>query len=150
MAHGRQQIREALATALTGLTTTGSRVYQERTRELRDADLPALVITTDEEAVRVEMVSFPPLQERDLAIRVAAVAKATGSLDDTLDTICAEVETALYASVSANTLTSRVKLMTLEAINVELDDTLDRPVGRATMSWRCTYHTTAGTPATLL
>ena len=73
------KIREALASALTGLTTTSTRVYQERTRELRDADLPALLISTDEEAVRVEMVSFPPLQERDLSIRVAAVAKATRS-----------------------------------------------------------------------
>lgn len=39
--HVRQQIREAVATTLTGLSTTSTRVFQSRLRPLVDADLPA-------------------------------------------------------------------------------------------------------------
>lgn len=150
MSHARQQIREAVASALTGLTTTGSRVYQERTRDLRDADLPGLVITTDEERIEAETVSFPPTQMRELTVTITAVARATSALDDTLDTMVGEVETALYASSSANTLTGKVKFMALEAIAVDLDDSLDKPAGRAVMTWRTVFHTTAGVPATFV
>jgi len=38
--HVRQQIRERLATDLTGLTTTGRRVYQSRVYSLEDGNLP--------------------------------------------------------------------------------------------------------------
>jgi hypothetical protein len=76
------------------------------------------------------------------------IAFATASLDDTLDTICSEVETALYASVSANTLGGKVKALNLESIDIEQDDSLDKPAGRAVMVWRGTYFTNAGTPGT--
>jgi len=150
MSHARQQIREAVAALLTGLATSGPRVYQERTRPLDAADLPGLVITTDEERINDETVAFPPTQMRELTVTVTAVARATSALDDTLDTMVAEVEAALYASVAANTLSSKVKAMALESIAVGLDDSLDKPAGRAVMTWRTVFHTTAGVPATFV
>jgi len=47
--HIRQQIREKFGTLLTGLTTTGSNVYQSRVYPLENANLPALIIYTKSE-----------------------------------------------------------------------------------------------------
>ena len=44
--HIRQQIREKFGTLLTGLTTTGSNVYQSRVYPLENANLPALIIVS--------------------------------------------------------------------------------------------------------
>ena len=51
MSHVRQQIREQVVTLCTGLTTTGSRVYDTRLYNLDPADnLPGLVIYTQSES----------------------------------------------------------------------------------------------------
>ena len=52
--HLRQQIRERIGTTLTGLSTTGSNVFQSRVYPLEDTNLPALVIyTKSEESIPV-------------------------------------------------------------------------------------------------
>ena len=47
--HVRQQIRERIGTTLTGLTTTGSNVFESRVYPLEDSKLPALIIYTKSE-----------------------------------------------------------------------------------------------------
>ena len=47
--HVRQQVREAVSTLLTGLTTTESRVYQSRITPLQANELPALLVATNGE-----------------------------------------------------------------------------------------------------
>ena len=45
MSHARQKIRDAVVTLVTGLTTTGSRVFDTRLYNLEPSeDLPGLVI----------------------------------------------------------------------------------------------------------
>lgn len=44
--HIRQQIRERAGTVLTGLTTTGSNVFETRIYPLSNTNLPALAIYT--------------------------------------------------------------------------------------------------------
>lgn len=43
MAHLREQIRDRVVTDLTGLTTTGSRVFRSRIYPLENNDLPVYV-----------------------------------------------------------------------------------------------------------
>lgn len=146
MAHVRQQIREAVATLLTGLTTTGARVYQSRIYPLRDSDLPCLLISTDDE----QDVTLGPgensAQERNLQLSIRCVSKQVTDLDDKLDTMLAEVETAL----GNQTLSGKAKALQLESINIEMSDDLEKPVGIATAVFRVTYYTATGTPATAL
>ena len=146
MSHVRRQIREAAATVLTGLTTTGERVFQSRMRPLTDSDLPCLLINTDDEVIDTQGFDATPLQERELTLSIRAVAKQTATLDDVLDTILAEVETAL----AGQTLGDRAKGLLLEKINIEMNDELEKPVGIASDIYRVTYYTTAGTPGTAL
>jgi len=141
MPHVRQQIREAAATAITGLATTYTRVYQSRVYPLRDADLPCLQVYTDDESIAVYSIGGSEL-ERTLTLTVRAVAKATANLDDLLDQMLSEVETAL----SGNTLGGIVKQTLPQSIEVRMDDTLEKPCGVATLSYAITYATNAALP----
>ncbi len=143
MAHARQAIREAVAAAVTGLASTGARVFQSR-MHAQDA-LPCLLVTTNGEEVSRE--DLGDLEERELDVEVVGVAKAAADVDDDLDDIAAEVETAIGAN---NTLGGRVKRMHLTGIRIEFDDELEQPVGLVRITYRCTYYTNAGVPGTTL
>lgn len=144
--HARQQIREALATAVTGLTTTSTRVYQSRMHALAAAELPCLLVNTDDENVEPLTMHAPALLTRTLNASIRGVAKTTSDLDDTLDTIAKEVETAIGAS----TLSNLVKTLQLTGIEVEFDNIIDKPVGVITLSYQLSYLTAANAPTTAL
>lgn len=146
--HVRQQIREAVATTLTGLTTTSTRVFQSRLRPLVDADLPALRIYTDAEEVNNEVsIGFPNRQERTLTVRVEAVVKVADNFDDALDTIIKECEAALNASTSAYTAGGLARGgITLDRIEIDHDAETDKPVGIARMDFQAVYYTQSNAP----
>jgi hypothetical protein len=141
MTHVRRDIREAVATALTGLATTGARVYQSRIFTLRDADLPCLLINTDDEAITNATLGSQIL-ERQLTVTVRCVAKANANLDDTLDQIIEEVEPVLNGA----TLSGSAKNLQLQGIGIEMVDTLDKPAGVATLTYTATYYTAGNAP----
>ena len=136
MAHARQTIREAAATLLTGLTTTGSRVFQSRMAP--QDSLPCLLVMTDDE--EITWGAFEKQLERRLSLTVVGLAKATSTVDDTLDTIAAEVETALGTDLKYE----------LTAIAVDFDESLEKPAGRIVLTFSIRYFTTAGAPGTVL
>ena len=146
MSHVRQQIREAAAAALTGLASAGNRVFQSRLRPLRDADLPCLLVNTDDEEVDTLGMGVHPAQERQLALKVRCVAKDASDLDDTLDSLLAEVETAL----DGQTFGGKAKGIVLTGISIEMNDELEKPVGIATATYQVTYYTAAGSPGSAL
>jgi hypothetical protein len=143
--HARQQIREAVATAVTGLTTTGSRVFQSRMRPASDTQVPCLLVTCDTEIIEQ---TTQARQVRDLTVTVQGIAKGTTGLDDTLDTMALEVETALQA---AGSLGGKVPGgIVLQRHQVEFDDSLDKPVGVIVMEFKAGYFTTAGAPGSFV
>ncbi|MDH5528386.1 MAG: hypothetical protein OEY97_13930, partial [Nitrospirota bacterium] len=97
MPHVRTQIRIAVATALTGLPTTGPNVHPSRVWPLQEADLPALLVHAVSDPVDEEQHTLgrPRKLTRDLSLVVEARAAGTAGLDDTLDTIESEVIAAL-------------------------------------------------------
>ena len=54
MAHVRKLIRDNITTTLTGLTTTGSNVFQTRFFPLEDTKLPALCITPSQRTQNIQ------------------------------------------------------------------------------------------------
>lgn len=141
MAHVRRQIREAAAAALTGLATTGSRVSQSRMAPRRAGDLPCLLVETAEE--RIEQGAQTRLT-RELTVLVRAFAKANTALDDTLDQIAAEVETAL---ASAGTLGGLVPGgVTPVGVTLDFDETIDQPAGVVILEFRAVYFGAYGAP----
>lgn len=137
--HVRRQIREAVATAVTGLATTGSRVFQSRSRP--QSALPYLLVTVDSSELEQGMQN---LQERRFEVVVRGRAKAGATLDDTLDQIALEVETAL---TSAGTLSGLVPGgLELRRDEVLFDDSLDQPAGEIVLEFRALCFTRAGAP----
>ena len=144
--HVRQQIREAVAVLLTGLTTSGARVFQSRLYALSQAELPGLVITTNEEQVEFGSLGFPPLLNRRLNLQVRALAQANNNLDETLDNMIKEVESALSNSIVANTLNGLVKSTGLSSIYIDMSAESEQPIGQAVMNFTVDYKTQANTP----
>lgn len=136
MSHARQQIRERIAALVTGLTTCGSRVFQSRM--VPQESLPCLLVTTNEEEIIPGDIGN--VQERILTVSIRGFAKITATVDDTLDTIAAEVENAMVAEYWGE----------LTAINAGFSEELEKPAGSIELIYRLTYRTAAGAPGTIL
>lgn len=139
MSHVRRQIREAVAAAVTGLATTGSRVFQSRVYPLRDADLPCLLVSTGDE--EISPATIGNILQRDIDLHVRGVAKAGTDLDDTLDQIALEVETAIANGYPE---------ARLHKVETDMEDTLEKPAGVLALTYRLTVFTAAGNPGTLI
>ena len=110
MAHVRQTIRERVVTDVTGLTTTGSRVFDSRIYPLTSAELPALLVYAPNEEIEYADLKPNRTQLRNLNIVIEAHAKATSSLEDTFDTIAKEVEEAISGDLTMNGNAKDVRL----------------------------------------
>ena len=141
MAHLRQQIRERVATTLTGLTTTGSNVFQSRVYPLENTKLPCLLIYTREESSEPLDMSPPRTIEKRLSLVVEGYVKANSNYDDTIDTITKEVETALYGDRLINNL---AKDSFLVSTDISFNGEGDNPLGIVVMTFEIPYHHTEG------
>jgi hypothetical protein len=105
MSHAHTQIRDAVVLALTGLTSTGSRVYPNRMFPLADANLPGLRVFLNDESVSTDTIHIPPVQTRNVQLVVECCAKESTDLDETCDTMQDEVETAIAGGITVGSLT---------------------------------------------
>lgn len=139
MSHVRQQVRDQVASAITGLGLTGSRVYKNRLYPLTQADLPCLLVMTDSEEVERMTTHKPALLQRVITVRIQGVARATTDLDNTLDNISQQVEAAIYAATMAS-----VKSITLIGASINIDSIAEQPVGMVTMDYQAIVMTLDG------
>lgn len=142
MAHLRQQIRERVATTLTGLTTTGSNVFQSRVYPIENTKLPCLLIYTREESSEPLDMSPPRTIEKRLSLVVEGYVKANSNYDDTIDTITKEVEVAIYGDRLINNL---AKDSFLVSTDISFNGEGDNPLGIVVMTFEIPYHHTEGT-----
>lgn len=138
--HVRKQIRAAAVTALTNLTTTGTRVYDSRVYPMQDAQLPGLRIDTADEEIATGDIDV--LLERSLQLVVQACVKQNTTYNDTIDTIIKEVEVA----IAANQTLGGAKAVLLKSIHVELSGDMEKPVSVATMTFEVPYYTAQSAP----
>ena len=138
MAHVRKQIRDAIKTALTGLSTTGANCYQSRVFPFESTKLPALLIYTKSETTDFDTISLPRDVMRVLEINVEAYVQGTANYDNTLDQIAVEVEEAIAADVTLGGLTKDLQTVAFEA-DFTGDGEQTVAIGRFTIS--ATYRT---------
>lgn len=138
MAHVRQSIRENVTTTLTGLTTTGSNVYQTRIYPVAEDKLPGIAIYTRTEDTEYQTITVPRTQERTLVIAVEAYVKALNNYDDTLDTIAAEVEGALYADLTRGGYAKDTRVVSFDS---QFSGDGDQPIAYATIEVQVDYFT---------
>ena len=138
MAHVRKTIRDDVTSTLTGLTTTGSNVYQTRFYPLAEAKLPGLCIYTNSETTEHATMTKPRTQFRTLEVVVEAYVKGIANVDDTLDTIAVEVEEAITADV---TLGGNAKDAKITAFEASYAGDGDQPVGVGRFTLEVLYAT---------
>ena len=97
MSHARQQIRDAVATAVTGLATTGSNVFKTRVHKLEQQSLPAVIVYTLQEDAQRETLS-PRKQSRMVRVALDIAVQQIDAADAALDMIAAEIEVAVEAA----------------------------------------------------
>lgn len=142
--HLRRQIREAIGTAVTGLTTTTTHVYQSRVYDLADANLPALLIYTRQERSEPSTVHPNRVVSRTVEVEVVGVAKVTADLDDTLDLIAKEVETALAGPPSG--VRAVAEDLRLVSTSIEMSGEGEKPTGRITLLYEADYFNAENAP----
>lgn len=145
MAHVRTTIRNTVANLLTGLPTTGARVFTNRTLIYQAHELPALLITTNDETITTIDV-HGNMFEREMELMVVAKVQVNADIDDVLDTIMAEVETKIYTDLSSSALISFCKSISLAGITIEIDEAGELPIGQAVMRFNLIYYTNASAP----
>ena len=138
--HVRKQLRQAIATAVTGLATTGANVFQSRAWPLERANLPAILVYPGEEAL--ELVAFPRAYQRAMSMQIEACARAGSALDDTLDLIGKEAEVALAGGVVVG---GKSVELVLSACRFEWD-AQDKIYGSLVMTWEALMFSGAGAP----
>lgn len=148
--HIRKQIRDEVVAKVTGLATTGSNVFAGRAMPLRQADLPGLLVYTNEESISTNDgrigASATRLQVRDLEVLVRGYCMLTSGVDDQLDTIVKEVETAVLDGTM-----SKMAHIDLANISVEiLDEGIEQVVGEVTLTFIAQYLCNDGAPTTLI
>lgn len=144
--HVRRQLRDAVTTALTGLTTTGARVYGFRVYALDpENELPALSIYITEEDAQGVTIHGPASVERIVSLHVKGFARAGSGLDDTLDLIAKEVETVLGAAL---TIGSHSVLLAYQGCEIE-HEAGDQPIASIDIKYTATLFNTATAPDVL-
>ena len=135
--HVRQQIRNQVVTQLTGLTTTGSNVFDSRVYPLEDGNLPAILVYTKSEDSEPIEIGPNRTSERTLSLVVEAYVKSTTNFEDTLDTVCKEVEQAIAADP---TLSGKAKDCYIESTEIEFNAEGEKPLAFATLIFLTSYY----------
>ena len=145
--HLRRQIRERAATTLTGLTTTGSNVFQSRVYPMESAGLPGLCIYTTEETVEMQSMGGTRHVSRDLTLIVEGYATDSANVDDTLDQIGKEVEIAMSGDIKLNNLAQDSYLSSVE---ITLSGDGSTGIGKITHSYIVVYQNAENAPNSAL
>lgn len=143
--HIRQQIREQFATQITGLTTTGSNVFQSRVYNLEAGDLPAVIVYTKSEDSEPDTLGTNRILIRNLSLVCECYVKGVLNFDDTLDTISKEIETAIAADA---TLDGLAKDVFIESTEIDYNGDGEKPVAVATLTFDVMYETREQSPDT--
>ena len=141
--HLRRQIRERAATTLTGLTTTGSNVFQSRVYPMESAGLPGLCIYTTEETVEMQSMGGTRNVSRDLTLIVEGYATDSANVDDTLDQIGKEIEIAMSGDITLNDLAQDSYLSSVE---ITLSGDGSTGIGKITHSYTVVYQNAENAP----
>ena len=146
MAHLRQSIRERIATVVTGLSTTGSNVFQTRIYPIESGTLPCLLIYTTSEESEIDQMASPRPMIRSLNVVIQGVVSATQP-DDTLDLISKEVEIAMAGDVTINSLANNSFLSSTE---IEINSDGAKPVGILMLNYTVEYRNMDNNPETAI
>lgn len=136
MKHARQTIREAVGTALagiTGVTLHTSRVYNH-------LSLPAIAIYCDSERSDSENDTIGAVRRysRFLQLQIEITVQAISGIDNTVDDYAAQVEAAIEADGTLGGVAVETRL---SGTRIEMDGEAEKPTAVATLDYAVWYRT---------
>ncbi|MCA1381298.1 hypothetical protein [Bradyrhizobium sp. BRP23] len=146
--HVRKQIRDAVVARLTGLPSTGNRVYVGRTRPLGAAHKPTLLIYTRSETASRTVKGVPPKLDRVMILDVEGRVSLADVPDDTLDQIAGEIEAAMWDLFDGRGTFINGLAMDIKPVSTELiaEAAGERHIGGVRVEYLVTYRTAEGAP----
>lgn len=143
MAHVRDQISNQVIAVLDGLPTTGNRVYLGRVLPLDPERIggPGLLVDCGNEEVEPITLGEPPIEEHTLLLHLTGVIKVSSNLENVCNQIALEVQRAMAQQLPD------VRLI---GLNKGVNETLEKPCGEITLTYRMKYHIAADAPDVLL
>lgn len=143
--HVRRQIREAAVIALTGLPSTGSRVFSGDPFAKSPDDGAFLIVASPEEVRDDDFSDIGRIDGRRLSLFVIGFAEAI-LIEDALDAIGLEVEAALeeqtFGGLAKNTMFVRA--------SKAVDDAGKKRSGEIRLEFAVTYRMARGRPETAI
>ncbi len=139
MPHERQDLRDAVVTQLVAAgMSVGSRVYKTRMGPIRATELPAVCVYISDETVDpTSRMTAPREMKRTAKVVVEAYARATEDVDDVLDALALEVETAMDVDLNFDE-TAFDSVLTSTELGIQM--TGDRPMGAVQLTYSVIYH----------
>ena len=141
--HVRQQIRDRIASNVTGLTTTGDRVYKSRVWPLNADTMPALLVHSTSEDSATDIMGPSLVTNRELSVVVEGYVRNITVYDDKVDTIAKEVEIAMAADQTLNDL---AKFSYLSGTEISYSGEGDQPIAVVSMTYLVQYRTAVDSP----
>lgn len=149
--HARQQIRDAVATAVTGLSATGANVFKTRIHKLEQETLPALLVYTLQEEVAFETMTRPRAQQRVLRVAIEIAVQQVLGTDDALDDIAVAVEEAIDAAITAGAgIWATLRNVTLDSSVVTMSGEGEQRALGMVITYTVLYRTAEGAPETII
>lgn len=143
MSHIRTRIRQNLVTTLTGLNNTGSNCFDTRVFAVHDAVLPAICVYTQSETTRYTTMNPPRTLQKKLIARIEIYVKMTGTYDEMVDQISADIEEALYTDLTRNGLAYDTKVISMDT---DFSADGDQPVTVGRLTCEIDYPAVEGSP----
>jgi hypothetical protein len=145
MPHPRATLRKAFADRLTDSTGAEGRVYAARlapiTLDLLKTAGPAVLVYVVEEDIDLD--DYPTSGAdgsvmRTLKIAVEGIALGSGTVDDILDDLAAEIEERLESWDVAELPMAELRLISTD---IDISDAFERPVGSVMLTYHVRYPT---------
>jgi len=132
--HLRRQIRERIATDVTGLATTSTRVFQSRVYPIEESKLPCLLVYDSEETVSIRSIGTPRGIEAELMINIEGYTQSGSgeTVQNSLAQIQKEVQIAMQGDIFINSLA-------LDSYLVSADSSISNEAKKPTGSIRLEY-----------
>ena len=111
---------------LTGLSSTGSNVFQSHVCSLENDDLPSLCIYTQDEEIEVGAFGVPRVYHSTMILIVDGYAQKSSNLDDQLNQIGIEVQVVMAGDIDIYNL---VKDSYLSSVGISYSGDGTSPIG---------------------
>lgn len=140
--HVSIQVRDALVTQVTGLSTTGSRVYPARVFPLEPGNMPGIVVKLGElESEVVSMGGPNATVAHDQLVTFDIYVRTSSDVDSALLQVAKEINAAILDDFSLGGLAKWIFPTGNEA--PEYDADADQKHARMSVNYTVRFHTTA-------